>query len=777
MRTRDLAGLAATLACLAALLILTAVRYQPPAPRPASAAPEVFSAERAAAVLRQLLGDERPHPMGSAANAAVRERILEQLAALGYQATTQSGVVCDAHSAVCGQPVNIIARLPGIADSAGGSDGSAILLAAHYDSVAAGPGASDDGAGVATVLEIARALKHGPTLRHTVIFLLDDGEEAGLLGARLFVQQHPWAPRVKAAVNLEARGTSGPSFMFETGTANRWLMQRYQSAVAQPVTNSLYYAVYKLLPNDTDFTVFKAAGYQGYNFAFLGDVAHYHTPRDDLAHLDLRSLQHQGDNALHTLRALATAPWSPPPADEAVYFDLFRLTLVQWPATAAVPAALLLLVLLAGAGAGLLHQRRITARELLWGCAGTLAIVAGSVLTASGVYLALRLAGSLPPAGAAPWIAHPGPALAGFVALAFATGSGLSVVLARRTGFWGATLGHALLAAALGLLVASLLPGASFLLLVPAAAGGVALLPAAAGRGSATALRIAAAGLPAGASFAVLLPLLFFLYDALGALAWPILTGALGLGVSALLPLLIVADGSTRRGLCLTATLLAGAGIVTTAALPTYSAAVPQRLNLEYRRDAEPGTAHWVALAEALQLPPELARAATFAAPPGPYPPGDRRQAHFAVAPDLPLPAPELRVLSATPEGNRTRYRAHLVSPRGAPEVQLRFAAGTPVHALTLESVEGAAAVVPLPLRDDASGGRNVTIKALPAAGWQLTFETPRDTPPAIQVRDRSPDFPAQGHFLQAARSPLATPSREGDGSVVSRTVRLPAAP
>ena len=50
---------------------------------------------------------------------------------------------------------------------------------AHYDSVPFGPGAADDGAGVVTLLETARALKAGPPLKNDVIFLFTDGEEAG----------------------------------------------------------------------------------------------------------------------------------------------------------------------------------------------------------------------------------------------------------------------------------------------------------------------------------------------------------------------------------------------------------------------------------------------------------------------------------------------------------------------------------------------------------------------------------------------------------------------
>ena len=69
---------------LAALLALTALGYAPPAPLAADAAATLFSAERARTELAALLGDGLPHPMGSAANAAVRARLVERLTALGY---------------------------------------------------------------------------------------------------------------------------------------------------------------------------------------------------------------------------------------------------------------------------------------------------------------------------------------------------------------------------------------------------------------------------------------------------------------------------------------------------------------------------------------------------------------------------------------------------------------------------------------------------------------------------------------------------------------------
>src|SRR5277367_3474217 len=154
------------LAGVALLLAATSIAYRSPAPLGPDAPPGVFSAYRAKAILRELVGDNAPHPIGSSADARVREAIVERLSGLGYTPELQSGFVC-ADDGVCGSPVNIIARL-----GAASGDQDAVLLAAHYDSVPAGPGASDDGAAVASVLEIARILAARPRSPHPIVLLI-----------------------------------------------------------------------------------------------------------------------------------------------------------------------------------------------------------------------------------------------------------------------------------------------------------------------------------------------------------------------------------------------------------------------------------------------------------------------------------------------------------------------------------------------------------------------------------------------------------------------------
>src|SRR6266851_4324742 len=412
-------GLAFALAGIVLLLATTLAAYRPPAPLGPDAPAGVFSAYRAEAILQDLVGNGVPHPIGSPAGARLRDAIVERLAALGYAPELQSGFVC--REGVCGSPVNIIATLRG---SPGDKD--TVMLAAHYDSVPAGPGASDDGAGVATLLEIARILAARPPPPHPIVLLFTDGEEAGLLGALLFVQQHPLAKQVKAAVNLEARGTSGPSLMFETGTANTWLMRLYGSAVARPFTNSLYYLVYKQLPNDTDFTAFKTAAYQGFNFAFIGDVGRYHTPLDSVANAGASSIQHQGDNALAALTALANSPTLHPTIAESVFFDGFARTLIAWPTEFALPAALLALALLLAEAVILLRKGAVAAREIMWGGVGMTCMLVLATSLCAGLLALAVAAGKVPPFSGASWISQPAPMqiAAAAIALLAAGGAG-----------------------------------------------------------------------------------------------------------------------------------------------------------------------------------------------------------------------------------------------------------------------------------------------------------------------------------------------------------------
>jgi len=261
---------------------------QPPAALPATAAAAEFSAERAFQHVEAIA--RSPRPIGSANHAAARDYIFQQLRAFGLEPEIQKTTAVNSTAA----PLFFAATIQNIvARKKGASDGRAVVLVAHYDSVSTGPGANDDGAGVATLLETARALSmSGQQLRNDVIFLFTDSEETGLLGARAFLAEHPWAKEVEVALNFEARGNGGPVIMFETSSQNGALIRALAKATSYPLANSLSYEIYKRLPNSTDMTVFKTAGLPGMNFAYINGLTHYHTQLDNLENLDARTLQH-----------------------------------------------------------------------------------------------------------------------------------------------------------------------------------------------------------------------------------------------------------------------------------------------------------------------------------------------------------------------------------------------------------------------------------------------------------------------------------------------------
>jgi Peptidase family M28 len=338
-------GFAATLISwigLALVAFLAIWSQHPPAPVPASAVATEFSAERA---IRHVEAIARsPRPIGSAAHAAARDYIVQQLRAFGLEPEIQKTTAVNstfASAFLAGTIENVVARKQGT----GGGHG--VLLVAHYDSVPTGPGANDDGAGVATLLETARALATSEPLKNDVMFLFTDAEETGLLGSRAFLAEHPWAKAFEVALNFEGRGNGGPVIMFETSPQNGALIRALAKATVYPLANSLSYEIYKRLPNSTDLTVFKEAGRQGMNFAYIHGLTHYHTQLDNLENVDARTVQHHGSYALALSRYFGADVARAKPEGDAIYFDVLGFLLVRYPAWLGWPLTGLVLLLFA----------------------------------------------------------------------------------------------------------------------------------------------------------------------------------------------------------------------------------------------------------------------------------------------------------------------------------------------------------------------------------------------------------------------------------------------
>ena len=450
------------LLALAAALVLRASR--PPAPVAATAPATVFSAERAMRHVKVVA--QRPHPIGSPDAARVRAYVLAELAALHVPTEVQEATGVGTRYQVAGRVHNLIARVPGTK-----SGGPAILLMAHTDGVPAGPAASDDGSGTAVLLETLRALRAGPPLAHDVIALFTDGEEAGLLGAAAFVREHRWAKDVAATLNFDARGTTGQVFMFETGPGNLDIVRTYRRA---PYVNgtSLMVTVYRTLPNDTDLSELAILARPALNFAFGDGVDRYHTTQDNVAQLNVGTIQQEGAQALALTRALANGPLPRPTTGDAVFFDFPVLGLVLYPESAALPLAVFSAVLVAITLFAIRRRERRWIRDLIL---GVLATIIATALGGGAAYLAglgmTRIHSTL--GGTPAWSGT----YAVAITLLALTMTAACWALVRRWGSEAGThVGALIVWAILTLFVSWKAPGASFFLLWPLLAASVAAL-------------------------------------------------------------------------------------------------------------------------------------------------------------------------------------------------------------------------------------------------------------------------------------------------------------
>ena len=287
-----------------------------------------FSTDRALEHVKQI--SKEPHSVGFPGHKKVRNYITSELEKLGLETSIQEGYTAGDWSNLS-KAENILAKIKGT------ENGKALVLLSHYDSNPhSSLGASDAGSGVATILEGIRAfLLANATPKNDIIILISDAEELGLNGAELFVDKHEWLKDVGLVLNFEARGSGGPSYMLmETNRGNSNLIKEFITANPEfPVANSLAYSIYKMLPNDTDLTIFREdADIEGFNFAFIDDHFDYHTANDNYERLDRNTLAHQGSYLMPLLVHFSNADLSTLKSlSDNVYFNIPFFKMVSYP--------------------------------------------------------------------------------------------------------------------------------------------------------------------------------------------------------------------------------------------------------------------------------------------------------------------------------------------------------------------------------------------------------------------------------------------------------------
>ncbi len=336
------------------VLILAAVPSLAPLfPRqvtPASAPPDQFSGERAMEHLPVIARE--PHPAGSPAQAVVRDYLVQQLMDIGLEVEVQRTWSVE----------NVVARLNG-ANPTG-----AIVILAHYDSVAAGPGAADNGSGVAALLEIMRALAASPRLRNDVIGLFDDGEEPPdpFTGTKAFVREHPWMADVRLAISLDT-AVRGFIATNETGPNNGWLVQ----ALARVYTGGAWTSFSG--GGGYDYTPFRQAGIQGLVLEDNYPFKEKHTALDVPEIVSAASVQQMGEQTLAIARELGNLDLGNPWGEHETFFAVPVLGLVHYPEVWALPLAIVAGILLVLA-LGLALWRRVVSWRGLAVAFGTILV-------------------------------------------------------------------------------------------------------------------------------------------------------------------------------------------------------------------------------------------------------------------------------------------------------------------------------------------------------------------------------------------------------------------
>ena len=681
-----------------------------------------FSAARADAVLGRILGEQHPHPAGSAENAAVRARILKELSDLGVPARVQSQMSCFSEprwaSISCGSVNNIIAEVaPG--------SGKQIVLMAHSDSVGAGPGAGDDASGVATILESIRVLK-ARALRgeHPIIALLTDGEENGLLGAAAYLRDPLARDRIGAVINMEARGNTGPSYLFQTGAGDARLIDLYARAVPHYAASSLYAEIYKYLPNDTDMTPFLAAGVTGYNFAFIGNAAQYHTPLDRRENIDPRSLQQHGDNLVGLTDALSHADLAGLKSGNAIYLDVLGRWLPRLPQPWSLPLSVAAFVLIALAGVR--HGR---VRQLALGLLMPPLLLAGCIGIGYGLHgLAAWISGHADPSFAHPvWLRLS--LMFGVFAVAL-----LTACAADTTACW-------LWLAGLAIVCSIWAPGAVPYFLFPCLVAAPLLL---------------ASGAKGWAQFvAALAGLVIWLSlnqgseMIMGLRMHPLFTATAAFALVPLLPLL--ADAKGRAVSAALSLVLAIALAVTAGLRPAYSEKAPARLNLRYVESE--GKAWWLADPVA-RLPRSLRAAASFSQAPRHM----VETGYVASAGAARYPAPLARV-------TRLGDIVTLDIQAEGDGVMLDVPAEARLRAATAGGVT----------IDGNEKHMSIICGTPDCAGARVILKLASSSPLALDLRVYRRGLPPEGAKLLAARPADAVPSQGGDRTVLAAKIAIPA--
>src|SRR3569832_387275 len=267
-------------------------------------------------------------------------------------------------------------------------------------------------------------------------------------------------------MNFESRGNTGPVVMFETSNGNNDLIRQFDEASPRSMASSVFYEIYKLLPNDTDFTVLNNAGAQGLNFAYLDGIQHYHTLLDNVQEIAPRTLQDLGANALALTKHFGNTDLGPKTTN-AVYFNVLGATPIRYTQIISIALLLSTVLLFAVVGWRGFKTRQLTAFGIVWGFLALLgAIVVSAFATWLVWWLILTIRSSI---RTVPWSEPYDSNLfrVAFVLLALGLTAAVYLLISRQSTWRSLIVGALLWWLILAVALTFLVPGASYLFALP----------------------------------------------------------------------------------------------------------------------------------------------------------------------------------------------------------------------------------------------------------------------------------------------------------------------
>lgn len=712
------------------------------APMPAVSADAPVGEFSSGRALKHLEAISRsPHAVGTVEHSAVRDYVLEQLTALGVEPEVQKTLASNQQggSIRVATVENILARLKGR------GQGRALMLAAHYDTVAGSPGAADDGSSVAALLETLRALKASEPLNNDVIFLFTDAEEIGQLGAEAFTQQHPWARDVGLVLNFESRGAGGPVTMFETSPGNGQLVREFAAAAPRPSASSLAYEIYRLLPNSTDMAVFKSAGLPGLNFANIDDFSRYHSSTDTTQNLDERTLQHKGAYALALARQFGNVSPVTLKSGNAVYFDLLGAVLVRYPVKFILPLTALIACLFVAVAVVGLRKGRLTIRGILAGALAMLVTLIVAAVTAGVIWWLVAMVQRATGRSLQGNLYRSNFFLLSFVALTIALCVSLFNLFRKKIRVENLALGAMLGWLLLLVVVSVVVPGGSYLLAWPLLFGLLAMVVTITARDEVrlTAGRFLLASACVVPALILLVPTIYQVHVALGMRLIAVVALLVALSYSLLTPYFALMT-SVRKwllplGAAVVGVLFLGLAVFTA----SFDGRHPKTDYVSYIQNTDLKQAVWASTdARADEWTAQFFAARADKGPLLDLMPTAPVNYLKSAAPLLPLPPSEVKVLDDQTNGDVRTLRLSVKSTYPAGYIMSPADSSTQVVAATISAAGASKRFVNDASRARDGIGWSLNFYAPPAEGLELILEVKPGSPLKLRTVDQAYGLP-----------------------------------